>query len=132
MVSVIHQSLLTTKEDQTMLDTSTFNDCLSPDITTTSTTTAKQTARAVRVWLENKQLLEWAGFFAGSSYSIRYGIGTITLTLDSAGTGRVSVCRRGDKLRPIIDLHNAKVAASLTAGKECLVTYGTCTITIKQ
>jgi len=115
-----------------MLDTTTFNDCLPADSVVTSTTTAKRTSRAVRVWLENKQLLEWAGFFAGSSYAATYGIGTITLTLDSAGTGRVSVCRRGDKLRPIIDLHSSKVAASLTAGKECLVTYGTCTITIKQ
>jgi hypothetical protein len=115
-----------------MLDTSTFNDCLSPDAIITSTTSAKRTSRAVRVWLENKKLLEWAGFFAGSGYTATYGIGTITLTLDSAGTGRVSVCRRGDKLRPIIDLHNAKVTASLTAGKQCLVTYGTCTITIKQ
>jgi hypothetical protein len=114
------------------IDISSFNDYRPAGSVVSSATTAKRTARAVRVWLENKQLLEWAGFFAGSSYSIQYGIGTITLTLDSAGTGRVSVCRRGDKLRPIIDLHNAKVAQALTAGKECLVTYGTCTITIKQ
>ena len=90
---------------------------------TTTATTAKQTARSMRVWLENKQKLEGAGFTAGACYTATYGAGVIVLTLDVNGKGRVSSCKRGDSVRPIIDLHNAHVAATFTAGQPLTVTY---------
>jgi len=99
---------------------------------TTTTTTAKQTARAVRVWLENKAKLEQAGFVAGASYTATYGNGVVVLTVDATGKGKVSSCRRGDSVRPIIDLHNGRVATSFTGGAALLVTYSAGSITIKQ
>jgi hypothetical protein len=98
----------------------------------TTTTTAKQTARAMRIWLENKSKLEAAGFVAGACYAPLYGNGVIVLTLDTAGKGKVSSCKRGGSVRPIIDLHNGKVAASFIAGAALLVTYSAGSITIQQ
>lgn len=102
-----------------------------PTATTTTTTTAKQTARAMRVWLENKAKLEQAGFSAGACFVATYGNGVIVLTLDANGKGKVSSCKRGDSVRPIIDLHNASVASVFTAGQSLTVTYTAGTIVIK-
>ncbi len=104
----------------------------SPAIPSTSATTAKKTTRAMRVWLENKSKLEAAGFYAGKTYTALYGAGVVVLTLDVTGSGRVSSCKRGDTVRPIIDLHNGKVATSFTAGAALLVTYSAGSITIQQ
>ena len=95
-------------------------------------TTVKRTSRACRIWLENKSLLERAGFGAEARYSLSLSSGRAVLTLDSQGKGRVSSCRRGDTVRPIIDLHNAAIAASFAAGTTVQVEYraGTITITI--
>jgi len=98
---------------------------------TTTTTTAKQTARSMRVWLENKAKLEQAGFVAGACYTATYGNGVIVLTLDTAGKGKVSSCKRGDSVRPIIDLHSANVAGVFAAGQPLIVTYTVGTIVIK-
>jgi hypothetical protein len=97
---------------------------------TTSATTAKATSRAVRIWLENKSKLEAAGFGAGASYSATYTPGLIVLRRDGDGTSTVSSCKRGDSIRPIIDLHSAKVAAAIPAGSVCTVTYSFGLITI--
>ena len=98
---------------------------------TTTTTTAKQTARSMRVWLENKAKLEQAGFSAGACYTATYGDGVVVLTVDATGKGKVSSCRRGDSARPIIDLHNASVASVFTAGQALTVMYTAGTIVIK-
>jgi hypothetical protein len=86
-------------------------------------TTAKQTARAMRVWLENRKALEFAGFHAGARYSAAYECGIIVLRLDAEGTGTVSSCKRGDVVRPIIDLHSKAVAACFNAGEPLTVCY---------
>lgn len=88
-----------------------------------STTTAKQTARAVRVWLENKSKLEHAGFHAGARYGIAYREGYAVLTLDQNGTGTVSSCKRGDVERPIIDLHSKAVAGAFNPGEPLTIHY---------
>jgi len=103
----------------------------SPTVPSTTTTTAKQTARSVRVWLENKGKLEASGFYAGKQYTALYGVGVVVLTLDATGSGKVSSCKRGDSARPIIDLHNASVAATFAAGQPLIVTYTVGTIVIK-
>lgn len=98
----------------------------------TGQTTVKRTSRACRIWLENRTLLERAGFCAEARYSLTLAPGKAVLTLDDAGKGRVSSCRRGDTVRPIIDLHNAAIAASFRAGSVVQVEYraGIITITI--
>ncbi len=93
-------------------------------------TTVKQTARACRIWLENRTLLERAGFCAEARYSLTLAPGKAVLTLDDAGKGRVSSCRRGDTVRPIIDLHNAAVAQHFAAGTVVQVEYRAGTISI--
>ena len=98
----------------------------------TGQTTVKRTSRACRIWLENKSLLERAGFSAEARYSLSLAPGRAVLTLDDAGKGRVSSCRRGDTVRPIIDLHNAAIAQHFSAGSAVQVEYrvGTISITI--
>jgi hypothetical protein len=88
-----------------------------------TSTTAKQTARAMRVWLENKKALEFAGFHAGARYSTEYAYGIIVLRIDAEGTGTVSSCKRGDVVRPIIDLHSKAVAACFNPGEPLTVCY---------
>ena len=96
-----------------------------------SSTTAKQTSRGIRVWLENKQKLESAGFYAGSRYSVGYTINGIMLVQCDDGEGRVSSCKRGDTVRPIIDLHSKALASIFAAGAVLEVTYSAGAITIK-
>jgi hypothetical protein len=96
----------------------------------TGQTTVKRTSRACRIWLENKSLLERAGFAAEARYSLSLSSGRAVLTLDSQGKGRVSSCRRGDTVRPIIDLHNAAVAQHFVAGSVVQVEYRADTISI--
>lgn len=96
----------------------------------TGQTTVKQTARACRIWLENRTLLERAGFSAEARYSLTLSPGRAVLTLDAAGKGRVSSCRRGDCLRPIIDLHNGAIAQHFSAGTTVHVEYRTGSIVI--
>lgn len=98
--------------------------------TATSTTTAKQTNRGIRVWLENKSKLELAGFHAGATYTATNGNGIVVLTLDVNGKGRVSSCKRGDAVRPIIDLHSKALEAVFTAGQTLVVHYRAGVITI--
>jgi hypothetical protein len=99
--------------------------------TVQSSTTAKQTARGIRVWLENKAKLESAGFYAGSRYSIGSTIGGVILVQCDDGEGRVSSCKRGDVVRPIIDLHSKALASIFNAGAMLEVTYSAGAITIK-
>jgi predicted phage tail protein len=91
-------------------------------------TKAKQTSRAVRVWLENKTALESAGFHAGAQYRAYYNPGAILLviTSDEAGTGTsgtVSSCKRNGVVRPIIDLHSKAVAGAFNAGEPLVIQY---------
>lgn len=104
-----------------------------------SETTAKQTTRGIRVWLENKQKLEAAGFKAGTLYDIAPVPNGIMLVafdgepVEGLKQGRVSSCRRGDSVRPIIDLHSKALAAVFNAGDAVQVRYTTnCILITKQ
>ena len=95
-------------------------------------TTAKQTSRALRVWLENKTMLEGAGFHAGACYDAAYyPAGYVVLTLNADGACKVSSCKRGDAVRPIIDLHSKALADIFTAGTVLEVQYMAGAIIIK-
>ena len=88
----------------------------------TAKTTAKQTARAVRIWVEGAKPAS-SGFTPDATYSITYGDGFITLTLDPNGSRRVTKATRNGKARPIIDLHSAEVAAVFSGGTSIEVAY---------
>ena len=96
----------------------------------TAKTTAKQTARAVRIWIEGAKPAS-SGFTPDATYSITYGVGRktylrdgfITLTLDPNGSRRVTKATRNGKARPIIDLHSAEVAAVFAGGTSIEVAY---------
>jgi hypothetical protein len=129
-----------------MLDSMTYTAAQGNTSTSTasvlySSTTAKQTARGIRVWLENKVKLESAGFYAGSTYDLVPIPSGIMLMLHNVGEtyppvagiqqGRVSSCKRGDVVRPIIDLHSKGLASIFAAGAVLGVTYSAGAITIK-
>jgi hypothetical protein len=89
-----------------------------------TTTKAKQTSRAVRVWLENKAALEQAGFHAGAQYTVTFMPGYAVLTIGNAPTnGTVSSCKRNGVVRPIIDLHSKAVAGAFNAGEPLVIQY---------
>ena len=89
-----------------------------------TTTKAKQTSRAIRVWLENKSALEHAGFRAGAQYTVTYLPGYAVLTTGNAPTnGTVSSCKRNGVARPIIDLHSKAVAQAFNAGEPLVIQY---------
>ena len=88
----------------------------------TAKTTAKQTARAVRLWVEGAKPAA-SGFTPNATYSITYGDGFIALTLDHNGSRRVTKATRNGKARPIIDLHSAEVAAVFSGGTSIEVAY---------
>jgi hypothetical protein len=93
--------------------------------TVQSSTTAKQTSRGIRVWLENKQKLESAGFYAGAHYTVTYMPGYAVLTIGQFAptNGTVSSCKRNGVVRPIIDLHSKAVAQAFNAGEPLTVVY---------
>ena len=88
----------------------------------TAKTTAKQTARAVRIWIEGAKPAA-SGFTPDASFSITYGDGFISLSLDPNGSRRVTKATRNGKARPIIDLHSAEVAAVFAGGTSIEVAY---------
>jgi hypothetical protein len=88
----------------------------------TAKTTAKQTARAVRIWIEGAKPAA-SGFTPDASFSITHGDGFISLTLDPNGSRRVTKATRNGKARPIIDLHSAEVAAVFAGGTSIEVAY---------
>ena len=102
----------------------------------TSTTTAKATARAVRIWVEGAKLNS-AGFtpdtryrvferaiaVAGSSQCIPTADRRITLIVSNNGDRRVTKAMRNGKPRPIIDLHSKEVAEIFPAGTKVRVEY---------
>jgi len=88
----------------------------------TAKTTAKQTARAVRIWIEGAKPAA-SGFTPDASFSITHGDGFIILTLDPNGSRRVTKATRNGKARPIIDLHSAEVAAVFAGGTSIEVAY---------
>ena len=88
----------------------------------TAKTTAKQTARAVRIWIEGAKPAS-SGFTPDASFSITHGDGFIILTLDANGSRRVTKATRNGKARPIIDLHSAEVAAVFAGGTPIEVAY---------
>lgn len=95
-----------------------------------TTTTAKATKRGIRVWLENKSKLESAGFHAGAMYDITTAHNSIALKVNANGACRVSSCKRGDAVRPIIDLHSKALEQVFTAGQALTVYYVNGAITI--
>jgi hypothetical protein len=93
-------------------------------MTMQTTTKAKQTSRAIRVWLENKQALESSGFHAGAQYTVTFMPGYAVLTIGNAPTnGTVSSCSRNGVVRPIIDLHSKAVAGAFNAGEPLVIQY---------
>lgn len=90
----------------------------------TATTTAKATARAVRIWIEGAKLTA-AGFTPDTAYVInsRLRADALVLMVDSNGDRRVTKATRNGKARPIIDLHSKDVAAMFPAGTKVRVAY---------
>ena len=90
----------------------------------TSTTTAKATARAVRLWIEGAKL-NAAGFTPDTAYVInsRLRADALVLIVDDNGDRRVTKATRKGKARPIIDLHSKDVAAVFPAGTKVRVEY---------
>ena len=88
----------------------------------TSTTTAKATARAVRLWIEGAKLTE-AGFTPDTAYNVMVRDTTITLLVSDMGERRVTKAMRNGKPRPIIDLHSKEVAETFPAGTKVRVEY---------
>ncbi len=91
----------------------------------TSTTTAKATARAVRIWIEGAKL-NAAGFTPDTAYNVL--VATTALSrcldvLDTDGDRRVTKATRKGKPRPIIDLHSKDVAEIFPAGTKVRVEY---------
>ena len=78
----------------------------------TSTTTAKATARAVRIWIEGAKLTA-AGFNPDTTYKLWERNITsqrrIILIVSNNGERRVTKAMRNGKPRPIIDLHSKEV-----------------------
>lgn len=90
----------------------------------TATTTAKATARAVRIWIEGAKLTA-AGFTPDTAYVInsRLRADALVLMVDANGDRRVTKATRKGKARPIIDLHSKDVAAMFPAGTKVHVRY---------
>ena len=88
----------------------------------TSTTTAKATARAVRLWIEGAKL-NAAGFTPDAAYKVMVRDTTITLLVSDMGERRVTKAMRNGKPRPIIDLHSKDVAAVFPAGTKVHIRY---------
>ena len=90
----------------------------------TATTTAKATARAVRIWIEGAKL-NAAGFTPDTAYVInsRLRADALVLMVDANGDRRVTKATRNGKARPIIDLHSKDVAAMFPAGTKVRVEY---------
>jgi len=88
----------------------------------TSTTTAKATARAVRIWIEGAKL-NTAGFTPDTAYNVMVRDTTITLLVSDMGERRVTKAMRNGKPRPIIDLHSKEVAEIFPAGTKVRVEY---------
>ena len=90
----------------------------------TAKTTAKKTARAVRIWIEGAKLTA-AGFTPDTAYVInsRLRADALVLIVDANGDRRVTKATRNGKARPIIDLHSKDVAAMFPAGTKVRVEY---------
>tara|TARA_R100000908_G_C3650443_1_gene82451 strand:- start:182 stop:529 length:348 start_codon:yes stop_codon:yes gene_type:complete len=101
----------------------------------TSTTTAKATARAVRLWIEGAKLTA-AGFNPDTTYKLWERNITsqlwernitsqrrIILIVSNNGERRVTKAMRNGKPRPIIDLHSKEVAEIFPAGTKVRVEY---------
>jgi hypothetical protein len=92
----------------------------------TSTTTAKATARAVRIWIEGAKLTA-AGFNPDTTYKLWERNITsqrrIILIVSNNGERRVTKATRNGNARPIIDLHSKEVAEIFPAGTKVRVEY---------
>src|SRR5690606_20490062 len=62
---------------------------------------------APRVWIEGERLSK-AGFSPGERYHVDTGHGRVVLTIQANGARVVSVKKRKDRQRPVIDLNSAK------------------------
>ena len=90
----------------------------------TATTTAKATARAVRIWIEGAKLTA-AGFTPDTAYYVFSQLrdDALVLMIDTDGDRRVTKATRNGKARPIIDLHSKEVAKMFPAGTKVRVAY---------
>ena len=96
-------------------------------------TTAKDTKRARRVWIEGTKLAA-AGFPAGTRYDLvtsDHDRG-LTLEVNPNGSRKVSECNRGGKSRPIVDLHSKQVEQLFPSGARVRITFEQDLITITQ
>jgi len=94
-------------------------------------TAVKKTSRGGRIWLENKQALEFSGFMPGSRFDIASNRAGIVLISNPDGKSKVSSCSRNGVSRPIIDMHSKGILAIFPAGTELEITYTASIITIK-
>tara|TARA_R100000951_G_scaffold83600_1_gene71354 strand:- start:3336 stop:4844 length:1509 start_codon:yes stop_codon:yes gene_type:complete len=96
-------------------------------------TTAKDTKRARRVWIEGTKLAN-AGFPAGTKYdlAIAESAKRIIIAANPAGTKTVSSCKRGAKSRPIIDLHSKVIENLYAADARIRITFEQDLITIEE
>lgn len=96
-------------------------------------TTTKQTARAVRIWIEGAKLNS-CGFTPGQGYDITlaYDSKRIDLTLCANGERTVTSSSRSGKMRPIIDLHSQQIAELFPAGTRCRILFTQGRITIQS
>lgn len=96
-------------------------------------TSAKDTKRARRVWIEGTKLAA-AGFPAGTKYrlDINKSQRTIHITATPDGDKTVSSCKRGAKSRPIIDLHSKVIEDLYPSGARIRVVFEQDLITITQ
>jgi hypothetical protein len=87
-----------------------------------STTKVVKTSRAFRVWIEGNNL-NHAGFYPGSKYNLEYTETGMKLSISKDGSKTVSSCKRGDKVRPIIDLHSQEIGKHFDVGTVFNVEY---------
>ena len=95
-------------------------------------TSAKDTKRARRVWIEGTKLAA-AGFPAGTRYDIAIAqhAKRIIIAASPAGSKTVSSCTRGGKSRPIIDLHSKAIEALYEADTRLRIVFEQDLITIE-
>ena len=96
-------------------------------------TSAKDTKRARRVWIEGTKLAA-AGFPAGTKYDLAVAQHEkrIIIAANPAGSKTVSSCKRGAKSRPIIDLHSKMIEELYPSGARIRIVFEQDLITIEQ
>ena len=99
----------------------------------TTYTTAKETKRGLRIWIEG-QKLNLVGFEPDAPYTVLYDAiaKRIDLTLDAQGAKRVTKSTRNGNPRPIIDLQSQMVNTVFDGDDKIRVTFSAGHIAIEQ